>query len=272
MKTPERRRFMRTFRMVRIGILVAILVAIVLGTWSGRQRIVGWKTPLSVNLVPINAEGDPGVEKWIQEKKPDDFGDFAAFLEREGARYAIPTTTVALVRVVKSIDEVPPAAPRNGGRLAIGWWSLKLRAWSWWQGVRHDHPEAQIQIYLLYHPPAKRALPHSLGLEKLRLGVVYTMSGQGAHDWTQIAVAHELFHTLGATDKYNGAGQPVHPEGYAEPDRVPLHPQTRCEIMSGHIAVDETRFRRARNLGECLVGSKTAAEIHWLAPGTQSVQ
>ena len=53
-------------------------------------------------------------------------------------------------------------------------------------------------------------------------------------------LAHELLHTLRATDKYSFASNtPLLPDGYAAPDAKPLLPQTEAELMAGRIALDE---------------------------------
>ena len=49
-----------------------------------------------------------------------------------------------------------------------------------------------------------------------------------------MVIAHEFLHTVGATDKYDPATeQPQFPDGYGEPQRVPLVPTGEAEIMAG---------------------------------------
>jgi hypothetical protein len=56
-----------------------------------------------------------------------------------------------------------------------------------------------------------------------------------------VVIAHELLHTLGATDKYDPIGnQPLYPDGYANPQASPRLPQRRAEIMAGRIPISET--------------------------------
>ena len=43
-------------------------------------------------------------------------------------------------------------------------------------------------------------------------------------DFALFVAAHELFHTLGATDKYDASGAALVPSGLAEPDLNPLVP------------------------------------------------
>ena len=51
-----------------------------------------------------------------------------------------------------------------------------------------------------------------------------------------MVIAHELLHTVGATDKYDpAANESSPPEGYAEPDKIPFFPQTFVGLMAGRI-------------------------------------
>jgi hypothetical protein len=80
-----------------------------------------------------------------------------------------------------------------------------------------------------------------------------------------VVIAHEILHTLGATDKYDLATlAPLYPAGYAEPDREPLHPQSFAEIMAGRYATDEDTFEMPEALDSVLVGDQTAYEIRWV--------
>ena len=75
---------------------------------------------------------------------------------------------------------------------------------------------------------------------------------------------HELMHTLVATDKYDlSTGGPMFPDGYAEPDKTPLHPQRFAEIMGGHIPVNESSSQMPGSLAQTVVGKTTAEEINW---------
>ncbi|MGH8187189.1 MAG: hypothetical protein ACREUC_11545, partial [Steroidobacteraceae bacterium] len=79
-----------------------------------------------------------------------------------------------------------------------------------------------------------------------------------------VVLAHELLHTLGATDKYDLANdQPAHPDGYAEPGREPLYPQSVAELMGGRIPLSSDESVTPESLRQVIVGDKTAREIGW---------
>jgi len=78
-------------------------------------------------------------------------------------------------------------------------------------------------------------------------------------------VAHELLHTLGATDKYDRAsGRPQVPDGLGDPGQTPLFPQRYGEIMAGRIATSAGDAVIPDGLAQMRVGPATAREIGWL--------
>jgi hypothetical protein len=124
-----------------------------------------------------------------------------------------------------------------------------MRYWAW----RVDAPPGpapDIKLFVLYHDPAiSPALPHSLGLQKGLLGVVHVFADAGMRGSNDTVIAHELLHTLGATDKYDlASNQPMHPDGFAEPDREPLYPQSLAELMA---AAFRFRARRRAHRSRC---------------------
>lgn len=138
----------------------------------------------------------------------------------------------------------------------------------WFANTASDVPgraEPQIRLFVLYHDPAMNArVPHSLGLQKGLVGVVHAFADPSMRGQNNIVVAHELLHTLGATDKYDlTTGAPIFPQGYAEPDLDPRVPQRATEIMAGRRAVSETEHEMPADLRSVVVGSKTATEIGW---------
>jgi hypothetical protein len=108
------------------------------------------------------------------------------------------------------------------------------------------------------------SVPHSSGLEKGLVGVVYAYAARAAAGPNSVVIAHEILHTLGATDKYDPVTlQPFYPQGYAEPERNPRFPQSRAEIMAGRRALSEREAEMPDSLDETRVGAQTASEIHW---------
>src|SRR5262249_13663921 len=117
----------------------------------------------------------------------------------------------------------------------------------------------------LYRDPERTpTLPHSTGLEKGMFGFVNVFADRSMQETNLVVTAHELLHTLGATDKYDLAtNRPSLPSGFAEPDRQPLYPQSFAELMAGRIPISPTEATIPSSLSSVVVGPATAAEIGW---------
>jgi hypothetical protein len=106
---------------------------------------------------------------------------------------------------------------------------------------------------------------HVSGLRQGLIGVVNAFARTELDASNNVVIAHEVLHTFGASDKYDPAtNAPAYPYGYAEPERHPLHPQRRAEIMAGRIPITETRASMPNGLEQCVIGAKTAREINWI--------
>jgi hypothetical protein len=121
-------------------------------------------------------------------------------------------------------------------------------------------------MFLVYFDPEKTpVLAHSLGLQEGLIGVVNVFAKRSQAQTNNFVITHEMLHTLGATDKYDFAGNmPAYPEGYADPDLYPLYPQTHAEVMGGRIPLSETSATIPTGLHQVIVGAETAEEIRWV--------
>ena len=121
-------------------------------------------------------------------------------------------------------------------------------------------------MFVLFHDPALTpTVPHSLGLTKGLIGVVYAFAAPIMNGANEVVVAHELLHTLGATDKYDDANDaPRFPDGYGDPRQQPLYPQATAELMAGRRMLGPTRWEQPSDLAEVVIGPATAREIRWL--------
>ena len=140
--------------------------------------------------------------------------------------------------------------------------SLKMRYYAWREG---GGTPARVRVFVLYHDPARNpVVPHSLGLQKGLVGVVYAFAADDMTGANAIVIAHEVLHTLGAADRYDlASGLPRYPDGYAQPDRQPRYPQPQAEIMAGQRALSASESEMPESLEDVVVGSATAREINW---------
>jgi len=81
-------------------------------------------------------------------------------------------------------------------------------------------------------------------------------------DYALFVTAHELMHTVGATDKYDAKGRPKFPEGLADPDAGSY--QVDVEIMAQTRPVTIDMFAPPDSLADFAVGPATAREIGWM--------
>ena len=145
-------------------------------------------------------------------------------------------------------------------------WSLKLRYWAW-KNDNYPYPE-DVQVFVMYFDPEKTStVAHSLGLQKGLIGVVNAFASKEMKKENHVIIAHEILHTVGATDKYDPATNlPLYPNGYANPHQDPLWPQEQAEIMAGRMAVSESKAEQPRKLEEVVLGQVSAFEINWAGP------
>jgi hypothetical protein len=140
-----------------------------------------------------------------------------------------------------------------------------MRYWAW-VNAAFDGPKPHVRVFVLYHDPDRvTRLSHSLGLQKGLIGVVNAFASDAQTPQNDVVIAHEMLHTLGATDKYDPrTNQPAFPDGYADPQRQPRLPQEFAEVMAGRTPVTEDRAEMPDSLDRVLIGGKTAREINWV--------
>jgi hypothetical protein len=102
-------------------------------------------------------------------------------------------------------------------------------------------------------------------MQKGLYGVVNAFADRSMIGSNDVITAHELLHTLGASDKYDPRNsQPLNPIGYAEPTKQPLLPQTHAELMGGRIPLTSSTSEIPESLDQVVIGPLTATEIRWI--------
>jgi hypothetical protein len=246
---------------LRILVLLIVLLIVAVTTWQDRFRSTRWREPLFVALYPIAADSSPVTRAYVDALDADRFKDIDVF----SAVKPRATDEPFKMRLQPELHAVPPRLADHSGVLATVLWSLELRYWAW-NVSRHAHEPADVRIFVLYHDPALTpTVPHSLGLSKGLIGVVYAFATPLMNRDNDVIIAHELLHTVGATDKY-GAGDdaPLFPQGYGNPRQSPLYPQATAELMAGRRMLSADHWQQATSLDEVVIGEATALEIRWL--------
>ena len=253
------------FRILRIFVLLLVLLGVAVGNWLTRVRTTSWEQPLRMVVFPIDADGSPATARYIASLKRATFEPIDAFMAAEGARYGLALRDLLDVDVAPPVTQLPPAVPRGGNALDIALWSLRLRYWAW-ANAEYAGAAPHVRMFVLYHDPERvQRVAHSLGLQKGMIGVVNAFASDDQAEPNNVIIAHEMLHTLGATDKYDPAtNQPLHPIGFAEPQLEPLLPQQFAEIMGGRIPISTSDAQIPDSLEDVLIGEATAIEIRWI--------
>ena len=147
-------------------------------------------------------------------------------------------------------------------------WNLKLRYWTYKNTPDDISNKNRIRLYVIYHQGKdNQALEHSLGLQKGLVGIIHAYAKPNQNAQNSLIIAHEILHTVGATDKYDYAtGQPLYPHGYQNPKKSPRYPQHYCEIMAGRTPTSQTTSNMPSGLRVCSINALTAKEINWSTP------
>lgn len=254
------------FRALRILFLLILLGIAAFYSKSQGLGSRAWTDPLDIAIFPINGEGTEKIDAFLDDLDANDFASIDTFFKRESRYYDVISETPTRTLLGSRVKETPPPASNpNANPVAIVWWSLKLR----WRTYRHtpdEHSNHQrIRVFVIYHELAQgKRLQHSLGLNKGLIGVVHAFADVKQNAQNNLVIAHEILHTVGASDKYGNDGAPVYPDGYAEPDSDPLYPQTAAEIMAGRIPISADAYTMAMGLDNCMISDTTARENNWL--------
>jgi len=244
-----------------------VLVTVLLwagNDWWRRRTRKDWARPLRVALVLVEREPVPAETLAALTSRALDLEQRLSHeYARRGGSIA-PFSIVVKGPVAASVDP-----PRVGEQDFSGLLRHGYALWRWtrdldargsveWQGY-------DARIYLVLKP-AQREAPAFVEGESEdggRVGVARADIDPSMLDFALFVSAHELFHTLGASDKYDAAGHATFPVGFAEPQKVPLYPQRGAELMARNLPLSPTSERPPETLEELWVGDATASEIGW---------
>jgi hypothetical protein len=213
------------FKKLRIFILLIILATAVQQIFLDKADL-DWKDNFYVAVYPINADASAEVGAYIKTLTRDDFEPMAEYFAGEGARFKLAKSRPIEVQLGETVTDIPPAPPQNGSLPDTIIWSLKFRLFAFNNSPKVN-VKPDIKLYLLYYNPATSpVLSHSTAIAQGRIGRVNLFGDAAYNKQNLVITAHELLHTLTASDKYDLATTlPAYPEGYAEPDKQPRYPR-----------------------------------------------
>jgi hypothetical protein len=251
------------FKKLRIFILLIILATAIQQIFLDKADL-DWKDNFYVAVYPINADASAEVGAYIKTLTRDDFEPIAEYFAEEGARFKLAKSRPIEVQLGEVVTDIPPAPPQNGSLLDTIIWSLKFRLFAFNNSPKVN-VKPDIKLYLLFYNPATSpVLSHSTAIAQGRIGRVNLFGDTAYNKQNLVITAHELLHTLTATDKYDLATTlPAYPDGYAEPDKQPRYPQDFAELMGGRVPESDSKAEIPKSLAQTLIGEKTAREIGW---------
>jgi hypothetical protein len=153
-----------------------------------------------------------------------------------------------------------------------GWFAAAEETWALWRWTSRLDTSAHLdsasfdsRIYVAAKAPVseERAMVEGESEEGGRIGAVEVELDASMVDLALFVAAHELFHTLGASDQYDATGHTLIPGGLADPTRVPPLPQAFAEVMARNRPVGPGVEVPPETLDELAVGLETANAIGW---------
>lgn len=253
------------FKRLRILILLLILIIVIFSTISDRIYSTNWDNSLRVVVLPINGDGSAVAEQFVGDLSADGLLPLERFFSEQAEQYGVHLDRPVRFTLGPAQRELPPIIEPGASAPRVMVWSLRLRYYSWRILRKLPGPTPDIAMFVLFHDPQRSpTLSHSLGLQKGLVGVVNAFADREMEGSNDVVIAHELLHTLGATDKYGPDNVPLHPQGFAEPDREPLYPQRYAELMGGRVPLSPQRAEIPESLRWVLIGPQSAQEIGWV--------
>ena len=264
--TTER---VRTFGYrVRLAVLLGLLATSLAWAWHdvrSRHARTEWQRPLKVAVAFVQLGV---VDSNALESLRARFPTLQARLGDEYRRHggALPRPVEFTLFGPVTVDRPPPPDP-DATLLSLAQHAYEQWRWTHAVDVGSHLPSREFdsRIYLLLRAPRDGSRSLVEGSSELggRVGVARIELGPSTVDLALFVVSHELFHTLGASDKYDSNGRTLVPDGLVEPERVPLYPQRYVEVMTRNLVVAPGSEHPPDSLAELGVGALTAREIGW---------
>ncbi len=256
------------FFRIRVGVLLVVLVGV--GIYAirdirSRRERNEWERTLNVAVIVMaDADVDPLAVRNLRARAPL----LAAKLRAEMKRFRGAEFSPFRFEVVGpvAIETLAPS-PRGDGLLDLAKYAWENSRW-----VSRTDDRAGVnagaydtRIYVTVHKPKSedRSFIEGRSQEGGHIGTVDVELDAEMSDTALIVIAHEMFHTLGATDRYDATGRIELPDGLGDPKQVPLYPQMKAEIMARNRAVSPVKELIPIRIDELAVGEKTAGEIGW---------
>jgi hypothetical protein len=248
--------------------LLAVLVALIIYAvrdYRSRSARREWQRPLEIALLLLERGAvQPAALELFQTRVPE----LERALEREFRRHGGDFRPFRFAR----FGPVPEPGPTPDASSDPGPFEPLRISYELWRFARRSDRAAGLsgasfdgKIYVVLSPPrsSRRALVEGLGQDGGRIAVTAIELSEDSVDFGLFVITHELFHLLGAGDRYGPDGMALAPDGLGDPGREPLYPQDTVEVMARGRVLAPGRELPPSDLDELRVGARTAQEIGW---------
>lgn len=263
----------RNWKRLRVGVLLVVLAGTLLLAWREyRRRYRDWSRSYQVAVILVERSGAA-----VSDELLEGFREMAPVVEEalheQRRRYDDEAQPPFAIEVFGAVHEPapPPALPEGGLLTLIEYnWELARYAASIERALGIDGDAFDARLFVRVATPAvpSRQAVEGASLDRGEIGVVTAELAEESIDFVWFVTVHELFHTCGATDKYDLSGHARVPEGLADPAQEPLYPQEKTEIMARGRPLSLSEADVPGPAGTWVVGAWTAGEIGW---GDQSL-
>lgn len=266
-RAARKRRFFRLRVTILLGAL-CVTIAYAAAELRSRGDRRTWDEPLVVAIVWLTPKPvDPAALQALTARIPALEDHLAAELARYRDGDVRPFQFVVYGPV--PVTDSPPSDPGDG---IVDLARFNYDLWSYGRSVDEaadlQSKAFDARLYVVVHDATTAEMVAIEGLSQ-HGGTVGTASvdlNPNQVDFPLFVIAHELFHLVGAEDKYDETGKPLLPAGLAEPARTPLFPQQYVEVMSRSRPITEVDDALPSRLDELRVGPVTAREVGWARP------
>jgi len=232
--------------------------------YAGRQARLDWERPLEIALVLVEqSKLKPSTIHAFRDRIPK----LEEQLGREFAKYRTGIHLPVRFFVYGPVAGPTPPQPSDSEALSDRLVESVARLVFGRKGDRLAGVPLfgfDSRIYIAARPPSSTVTQFVEGFSEQggRHGFVDVELDASMVDFALFVTAHELFHTLGATDKYDREGNSM-AAGLVDPTQRPLFPQAQADVMARGRPVAPGVDEPPTFLRELGVGVHTARELHW---------
>ena len=257
----------RQKRYIRYLILLLVLLGLSGHKLYKLSHVRSWQETLSVVVYPSNGDGLASTEAYIRSLSERNVEKITQFINSEALRYGVKDVPAVDVQISLQEFGSPPQLPRGRGVFSNIFWSSYFRIWAATKVYFGTESVPDIALFVVYFDPSNsKRLDHSIGLAGGMIALINVFADRAYQGSNNVVIAHELLHTVGATDKYDPeTNLPLLPFGFADPKKSPLYPQSQAEIMGGRIPVGPHTAIMPSDLRQIVIGEGTAMELRWPA-------